>query len=103
GVHQEAAGARHMQWLLTQQGRLKPKPSLRPAPEVMRLRFDSTRSPLDTIPRDLRGRLFKIYLHHAEGALKREGGHWRGFDPLEEEAGISAQPAPGHKNVSGSR
>jgi hypothetical protein len=85
-VHQEAAGARHMLWLLTQRGLIKQNRSVRPAPEVMNLRFDAARSPIGLVPADLRNRLFSLYLQHAQGALCREGGRWRECNPLTEPA-----------------
>ncbi|HDP93951.1 MAG TPA: hypothetical protein ENN40_01160 [Candidatus Aminicenantes bacterium] len=90
GVHQEVAGARHMLWLLQKRGLVKMNRPLRPVPEIMHLRFDAARSPLETIPRSLRGPLFSLYLQHADGALRRESGRWLGYDPLEEAADSSA-------------
>lgn len=92
-VHQEAAGAAHMLWLLERRGLLpwpdvpgrpgagpagtqgSPAPS--PHPEVVRLRFHPELSPVEGLPADLRGRLLRIWLEHAEGALQRRDGRWK--------------------------
>ncbi len=83
GVHQEAAGAGHMAYMLARRGLLpSSKAVYQPHPEVMKLRFESRRSPIDGIPVDLRKKLYSIYLGHADGAAKREGRRWVDFDPL---------------------
>lgn len=83
GVHQEAAGAEHMAYMLSQRGLLPSSgSSFEPHPEVMKLRFDARRSLIDGIPVDLRSKLYSIYLAHADGAAKREGRRWIDFDPL---------------------
>ncbi len=51
---------------------LKGKP--RPHPEVLKVRIDRERSPIDAIPVDLRHGLFSIFLDHAQGAVRRNGG-----------------------------
>lgn len=89
GVHQEVPGARHLGHLLYTQGRID-RPALgsikaQPAPEVMKLRFDSQRSPMHAIPVDLRSPLYRILLEHAEGAVKRVGRVWIETDPLADE------------------
>lgn len=55
---------------------------LEPCPEVESLRFDGTRSFLDTIPHPFRRRMYEILLRHAMGALRREGREWKSFDLL---------------------
>lgn len=90
GVHQEHTGAEHLFALLAEQGHISARASrsagLRPRPEVMKLRFHPERSPLDTIPPDLRGPLYTILLEHADGAVRRSGRLWVDFDPLSEES-----------------
>jgi hypothetical protein len=85
-VHQENAGARHLTYLLKHKG-LIPKPPkglrARPQPEVMKVRFDPERSPLEAIPDDLRQPLLRIFLDHAQGAVKRKGRTWVDFNPFE--------------------
>jgi creatinine amidohydrolase/Fe(II)-dependent formamide hydrolase-like protein len=87
GVHQEAAGAEHMAYLLAERGLLPSvESSFEPHPEVMKLRFDPRRSPIEGIPFDLRKKLYSIYLEHADGAAKREGRRWIDFNPLSDPA-----------------
>ncbi len=86
GVHQEDAGAEHLMHLLMQRG-LVPEGSgsksvARPRPEVMSLRFDPERSPIDGMPVDLRAPLFRTLLEHAEGALRKSGRLWVPTRPL---------------------
>ena len=86
GVHQERAGAAHMAHLLYERGRISEprlgKVAARPQPEVMKLRFDPERSPLNGVPVSLREPIFRILLQHAEGALQRSGRVWHAFDVL---------------------
>ncbi|MCB1058279.1 MAG: creatininase family protein, partial [Acidobacteria bacterium] len=87
GVHQEAAGARHMVWLLQRRGLLgetvEAFGQARPAPEVTKLRFHREASPVEALPEDLRGPIFRLWMHHAEGAVERTGRLWTPCDPLE--------------------
>ncbi len=96
GVHQEAAGAEHMAHLLEERGLLgRERPAtgaFRAHPEVMKLRFDSRRSPIEAIPVDLRKKLYPIYLEHADGAVRRDRRRWIEFDPLTDPAFESPYP-----------
>ena len=86
GVHQERAGAAHMAHLLYERGRISEprlgKVAAKRQPEVMKLRFDPERSPLNGIPVSLREPILRILLQHAEGALQRSGRVWHAFDVL---------------------
>lgn len=73
-LHQENGGVQHLLYLL---GR-----AAQGSPEIMKLRFDLQRSRLEDYPQELRDRLLGIFLEHAEGALHREKGSWRDFDPI---------------------
>jgi len=53
-----------------------------PHPEVLSLRFDDRRSPVQSIPAPLRRPLYGLLLEHAEGAVRREGRAWVPFDLL---------------------
>ncbi len=94
GAHQEAAGVRHVRWLLQQitppTGGV-PRRALReseaPAPEVMHLRFAETESPWTSIPAELRGPVYEILSQHAEGTLRRVGSGWLPWSPSYEERG----------------
>jgi creatinine amidohydrolase/Fe(II)-dependent formamide hydrolase-like protein/7-cyano-7-deazaguanine synthase in queuosine biosynthesis len=86
GVHQESVGVQQLAFLLWQRG-LIPEPGLGPAralerPEVVKLRFDPKRSPIEAIPTDLRRPVYGLCLEHASGAVKRNGRVWIEFDPL---------------------
>ena len=86
GVHQESAGAGHLNFLLREKGLLDPKGggAARAAEhrEIMKLRFDPRRSPPESIPADMRRPLYRILLEHADGAVRREGRAWVDYDPL---------------------
>ncbi|MBN2431195.1 MAG: creatininase family protein [Acidobacteria bacterium] len=86
GIHQESAGFRHLLHLLDQKDKLELKPArrrtLREHSEVVHLRFDPERSPLNGLPQHLRQPLIEIWLPYTRGSLRREGREWRPFDPL---------------------
>jgi hypothetical protein len=115
-VHQEAAGAAHMLWLLERRG-LLPGPGGKPAaragrgggadvpapsehPEVVRLRFHPDLSPAVGLPPDLREPLLRVWLEHAEGVLTRRGGRW---EPVEPADLLSALRSPDRQEVGGER
>jgi len=87
-LHQEAAAAEQLAFLLVQRGLLPPdaRGPARPRhhPEVLKLRFDPERSPLAGIPVSLRRPLYELLLRHADGALRRQGRTWVDFDPLQD-------------------
>ncbi len=84
GVHQEAEGAEHLFFLLKEKGLIPrgfaKQARVRQRSEVMKLRFDSEKSPVDGIPVDLREPLYRMYLEHADGAVKRSGRLWLDFN-----------------------
>ena len=53
-------------------------------PEVLSLRFDDRRSPVQAIPASLRRPLYGILLQHADGAVRRSGRAWVPFDILDD-------------------
>ncbi len=84
GVSQEKEGVQQLAFLLAQKG-LIPTPSpgfkaFRERPEILKLRFDLDKSPIDNIPEQLREQLYSIFLEHANGAVKRVKGLWEEFD-----------------------
>jgi creatinine amidohydrolase/Fe(II)-dependent formamide hydrolase-like protein/7-cyano-7-deazaguanine synthase in queuosine biosynthesis len=85
GVHQEISGARHLAYLLENKKIIpscsKGFPSHK-HPEILKLRFDHEKSPMDSFPTDLRKPVFQILLEHADGAVRRQGRLWIDFDPL---------------------
>jgi creatinine amidohydrolase/Fe(II)-dependent formamide hydrolase-like protein len=86
GVHQEAAGSQQLLFLLMEKGLIAQEKTATLTKlkhsEIMKLRFDPERSPIEAIPRDIRPSLFKIYLEHADGAVERLGRVWTDFNPL---------------------
>ncbi len=83
GVAQESVGAQHLGFILSSKSCIvASKRPFRPHPEVLKLRFDPRRSPIDAIPMDLRRPLFRIFLEHADGAAHRTGRTWTEFDPF---------------------
>jgi creatinine amidohydrolase/Fe(II)-dependent formamide hydrolase-like protein len=89
-VSQEVAGARHLFFMLAQKGLIDPKElppkAAREHPEILKLRFDSKSSPINSIPTDLRKPLFRIFLKHAAGAVLRSGRSWEKVNVLKDPA-----------------
>ncbi len=102
GVHQESAGAQHLLFLLSQKG-LIPQPAkklkAREHPEILKVRFDPEKSPIDSIPTELRQPLLRIFLQHSEGAVKHLGRVWIDYDPLNDTALSNPYPfeSPGQR------
>ena len=86
--HQEAPAIDHLMSLLAGRGaiELSPKASraIKARPEVMRVRIDSERSPVDAVPVDLRRGLYRIFLEHADGAIRRSGRVWVEYHPIDD-------------------
>ncbi|MCJ7679737.1 MAG: creatininase family protein, partial [Candidatus Aminicenantes bacterium] len=82
-VHQEAPGAEHLLHLLKSGGHLPPPVPLqgKKRPEIMRLRFEEERSPLNTLPPDIRRRLWSVFAEYADGAVRKVGRRWEDFSP----------------------
>jgi len=83
-IHQELEGVELLALLLHEKGSIE-KPSIgsvrgKQRPQLMKLRFDSEKSPVDAIPVDLREPLYRIYLKHATGMVVRKGRRWLDFD-----------------------
>ncbi|KPK68126.1 MAG: creatininase, partial [Acidithiobacillales bacterium SM23_46] len=87
GVHQETDGAEHLAYLLRESGLLeRPAIGTHPAKErshIMKMRFDPQRSPVESIPGDLRRTVHTMLLEHANGAVRRNGRVWIEYDPLD--------------------
>lgn len=95
-LHQEPAAARHLRWMLQQRGLIDIRGTAIAAasrPEILSLRFHPERSPIEAIPPDLRTRLYRIYLEHADGAIRYDGRTPVAFDPL-------LDPAPERADAS---
>jgi creatinine amidohydrolase/Fe(II)-dependent formamide hydrolase-like protein len=88
GVLQEEEGRKHLGSILMEKGLLEspqPQKGFRKHPEVLKLRFDPVRSPIDSIPTDLRVPLYRIFLQHSNGAVRRDARMWKEFHPIESE------------------
>jgi len=88
GVHQEDAGERQLMAMLVEQG-LLPRDSevtgrITPHPEVLKIRIDPERSPIDGIPVDLRRGLYQVFIEHTGGAVRRTGRTWLPTFPLDD-------------------
>ncbi len=87
GVSQETPALRHLGFLLGQKGLIDMSPDqqkfFREQPQILKLRFDATNSPLNAIPKDLRQPILNILQHNFQGAIRRSGRRWVEFDPLE--------------------
>ena len=84
-INQDKEGIEHLAYMLNRKGLIS-EPAIGPIkgrkrPQIMNLRFDPERSPVEGIPVELREPLYRIYLDHVEGALKRSGRTWLEFDP----------------------
>jgi creatinine amidohydrolase/Fe(II)-dependent formamide hydrolase-like protein len=88
GAHQETAVTDHALALLAERGVIHGRPAAaapgRRRPEVMKVRIDPERSPIEDIPPDLRGPLLRIFLEHAAGGVRREGREWVDVDLIPE-------------------
>ena len=95
-IHQEQAGSQYLSYLLIQKNLIPPSSvaskGVTPHPEIMKLRFDPDRSPVDSIPSGLRQPLYEIFLKHAKGAVRRSGRIWLGFDPLSDQNRLKPYP-----------
>jgi creatinine amidohydrolase/Fe(II)-dependent formamide hydrolase-like protein len=95
GVHQESAGAEQLKFLLFRKGLLAPsgkKQKVVEHPEIMKVRIDPEKSPIESVPVDIREPVLRIFLDHAEGAVRRQGRHWMEYDPLNDPSLSSPYP-----------
>jgi creatinine amidohydrolase/Fe(II)-dependent formamide hydrolase-like protein len=119
-VAQESDCAEQVLHMLEQRGLPGPAEGqagkAQPRPEVLKLRFDRERSPMDDIPVDLREPLYRLFLEHASGAVRRSGRVWLETDALDPQelrkpypferrgaggspsGGAAQKPAPGEPN-----
>ncbi|HMB71282.1 MAG TPA: creatininase family protein, partial [bacterium] len=101
-LKQEAAGNAHLLWMLEEKGVVEPGGPARRHPEILKLRFDSERSPFEAIPVDLRGPLVSIFRQHADGALKRQGRMWMDVDLSQESEMHRPYPSERRRSPHGS-
>jgi len=74
--------SQHTLALLAERGLLDGRITAKRHPEVLQVRVDSERSPVEGVPTDLRRPLFELLLQHAEGAVQRQGRVWVELDLL---------------------
>jgi len=90
GIHQESGGVEHLSVMLSQQKLIElpgeRRSKLKAHPEILQLRFDNRRSSVDGIPVDLRKPLYRIYLEHADGAVRWIKREWVPFNVLKDPA-----------------
>ncbi len=86
--HQEAPAIDHLMHLLAEREAIarpeRATRAMKARPEVMQVRIDRERSPVDAVPVDLRRRLYTIFLEHADGAIQRNGRVWVETHPLDD-------------------
>ena len=79
-IHQEYAGAQHLAYLLAQKGILHSKlmksVTVKEKPEVMKIRIDADRAPVEVMPVSFRKPLFDIFMKYAGGAVQRNNRLW---------------------------
>jgi creatinine amidohydrolase/Fe(II)-dependent formamide hydrolase-like protein len=85
-LRQETEAIEHLAFLLKEKGLISESfigaVRARERPEIMKLRFDRQKSPVEAIPFDLRLPLYRIYLEHTDGVIKRSGRTWLQYDLL---------------------
>jgi len=90
GVSQETPAFQHLGFILGQKGLIDisqdQKKFFKEKPEILKLRFDATNSPLNAIPMDLRQPILGILQDNSPGAIRRSGRRWIEFDPLKDPA-----------------
>ena len=88
-VHQEAAGAEHLNFMLVNKGLIDStgsiKKSMKEHPEIFKLRFDAEKSSMAGIPEEIRAPLYKIFLQYSDGAVRRIGRKWVDINPFEDQ------------------
>ncbi len=95
-VHQESAAAQQMNFLLQQRGIMDFPPesrrNVKEHAEVLKIRIDPERSPLDGIPGNMRKQLFDIFMQYAEGTVRKSGKMWIDFNLLQDPDFYSPYP-----------
>jgi len=95
-IHQEALGSEHLNYILKQKGAVDFPPDsvkhVKEHPVVMKLRFHPDKSPMSSIPVELRMPLYRILLEYADGAVRRLKRKWTDIDPFTEPTIIRPYP-----------
>ncbi|MEJ2581307.1 MAG: creatininase family protein, partial [Acidobacteriota bacterium] len=86
--HQEAPAIDQLMHMLVERGAVELPPGKQRMPkrrdEVLKVRIDGERSPIDAVPVDLRRGLYRIFLEYADGAVRRTGRVWIESHPLDD-------------------
>jgi len=80
GIHQESVGQQQMRHMLWSKNLISSPKPISAREEILHLRFDPEKSPMDSIPEDLRRPLYTICLEYALGAIRRTGRKWNNID-----------------------
>ncbi len=80
GVHQESVGQQQMRHMLSSKGLISSSKPVSAREEVLHLRFDPEKSPVEAIPVDLRRPLYTICMEYTFGALRRTARKWSKID-----------------------
>jgi creatinine amidohydrolase/Fe(II)-dependent formamide hydrolase-like protein/7-cyano-7-deazaguanine synthase in queuosine biosynthesis len=104
GVHQESAGVQQLAFLLQQKRQISnqlAKVRVLEHPEIMKVRFDPERSPVESVPQDIREPILHLFLEHTEGSVRRQGRIWVEYDPLNDPALATPYPfeLPGERYI----
>jgi creatinine amidohydrolase/Fe(II)-dependent formamide hydrolase-like protein len=83
-LKQESAGAEQLVAMLSAKGLLPVGTRTREHPEILKVRIDPEKSPLESVPLDLRRPVLEIFLQHAQGAARRQGRVWIDFPVLDD-------------------
>jgi creatinine amidohydrolase/Fe(II)-dependent formamide hydrolase-like protein len=83
GIHQEAEGYQQLMFMLN----LKPGTKYKEHPEILQVRIDSQKAPVQGLPRDLRKPLLNIFMKYARGIVIKTGNKWKEIG-LEEIPGL---------------
>jgi len=80
GIHQESAGYEQLLHMLIEKGKIHTNKTIRERSEILKVRIDPQKSPLDTFPVDLREPLYNIFLKHAHGVVHKSFSKWLEID-----------------------
>jgi creatinine amidohydrolase/Fe(II)-dependent formamide hydrolase-like protein len=83
GIHQEAEGYKQLLFMLNHKGLIKTDTQYKEHPEILKLRIDPQKSPIQGIPVDLRKPLLEIFTEHARGIVLKSGTRWKDTDITE--------------------
>jgi creatinine amidohydrolase/Fe(II)-dependent formamide hydrolase-like protein len=80
GIHQESAGYEQLLFMLKEKGLIELGRGIKERAEILKIRIDSQKSPIETIPTDLREPLYNIFLKHAQGIVYKSFNKWVEID-----------------------